>query len=117
MSDRIQEIRAKVTEATKALREQIPPQTDYAEMVGAPAWAYGQRFVWDDPSHYAMDNAADLLDDLLAQLYALESENAKLREAIKTARDRCVEQVEKDFYFVDAWELLDMLPAAPQEGE
>lgn len=81
MSDRIQEIRAKVAEATKALREQIPPQTDYAETVGAPVWAYGQRFVWDDPSYYAMDNAADLLDDLLAQLATLQSENAALREA------------------------------------
>ena len=47
----------------------------------------------------------------------LQSENAALREAIKTARERCLERIKQDMYYVDAYELLDMLPTAPQVGE
>jgi hypothetical protein len=51
---------------------------------------------------------------LLSQLAAKEAEIERLREAICQVRERCLKQINRgeDFCYVDAWEVLDMLPAA-----
>ena len=85
--DKLQEIRARCEATVKSLRELLPPQTDYAEMVCAPAWAYGQHYIWEDPEPYAMDNAAKMLEEMLARLAALQAENERLREAQRCRHD------------------------------
>lgn len=40
---------------------------DYAEMVGAPAFAYGYKFVYPDPEDYAIDEAIDALEKQIAK--------------------------------------------------
>ena len=63
-------------ELVKALREALPEPVDYAELVGAPGWAYGQRYVYEDPECYLIEEAADkleqlqqLVDDILGDHY------------------------------------------------
>lgn len=53
-------------EIVRALREMLPPQVDYAELVCAESWAHGQHYVWEDPEPYIISEAADLIESLLA---------------------------------------------------
>lgn len=40
---------------------------DYAAMVGAPAFAYGYKFVYPDPEDYAIDEAINALEKQISQ--------------------------------------------------
>ena len=37
------------------------PMEDYADMVGAPAWVYGMRYVFPEPEDYAIEEAIEVL--------------------------------------------------------
>ena len=52
------------TELIKELRGALPERVDYAEMVGAEQWAYGIKYVYDDPIWYLVEEAADRLEQL-----------------------------------------------------
>ena len=38
------------------------PLQDYAELVGAPYWAYGKQYVYPDPEDYAIEQAISALE-------------------------------------------------------
>lgn len=38
------------------------PLQDYAELVGAPYWAYGKQYVYPDPENYAIEEAISALE-------------------------------------------------------
>ena len=38
------------------------PLQDYAELVGAPYWAYGKQYVYPDPEDYAIEEAISALE-------------------------------------------------------
>lgn len=56
------EMRMKLTEMIELLRSLQNPMEDYADMVGAPAWAYGTRYVFPEPEDYAIEEAIDVLE-------------------------------------------------------
>jgi len=64
-------------EIVKSLRELLPPKIDYAELVGAEGFSYGQHYVWEDPEPYMIESAANLIETLQAENSALR---AKVRE-------------------------------------
>ncbi len=56
-------------EIVRALRNMLPDPVDYAELVGSPApSSYGHHFVYEDPEPYIVEEAADLIESLQAQL-------------------------------------------------
>ena len=58
-------------EIVRMLRAMLPPQVDYAELVASPVpSSYGIRYVWEDPEPYTINDAADLIESLQAQLTA-----------------------------------------------
>jgi len=50
-------------EIVKGLREMLPPQVDYAELVGAEGFARGCHYVWTEPEPYIISEAADLIEN------------------------------------------------------
>ena len=56
----------------KDLIDILPEPVDYAEMVGAPGWAYGCKYVYEDPEYYLIAEAAKALEKL-------SDENQQLR--------------------------------------
>lgn len=66
----------------RALKEMLPPQVDYAELVCSPVpSSYGGCYVWENPEPYHISAAIDLIESLQAQLAAKEAEIERLREA------------------------------------
>lgn len=61
-----------IDELIKYWNNSLPPMADYAEMVGAPEWAYGCRYVYEDPDGY-------FIEDTIAALKELK----ELREFVK----------------------------------
>ena len=58
-------------EIVRALRNMLPEPVDYAELVGSPVpSSYGHHFVYEDLEPYIVEEAADLIDSLQAQLAA-----------------------------------------------
>lgn len=53
----------KVQEAIEILKGMQSPLQDYADMVGAPAWAYGCRYVYPEPEDYAIEEAITALKE------------------------------------------------------
>ena len=64
----------KESEIVKALKEMLPPKEDYAELVGAEAWAHGQHYVWTDPEPYQIEAAIDLIESLTAEIGRLTAD-------------------------------------------
>lgn len=46
----------------KELKELQNPMEDYADMVGAPAFAYGYRYVFPEREDYILQDAIDILE-------------------------------------------------------
>lgn len=53
----------KAQEAIEILKGMQSPSQDYADMVGAPAWAYGCRYVYPEPEDYAIEEAITALEE------------------------------------------------------
>ena len=49
--------------AIELLKEMQNPLQDYADMVGAPAFAYGYRYVYPEPEDYAIEIAITALEN------------------------------------------------------
>lgn len=52
-----------VDNAIRILKDMQSPKIDYAEMVGAPAFCYGKRYVFQDPEDYAIETALVALNE------------------------------------------------------
>lgn len=62
-------------EVVKELRNMLPPQVDYAELVCSPVpSSYGQHYVWTEPEPYIIEKAADLIESLQADVQRLTDE-------------------------------------------
>lgn len=53
----------KAQEAIEILKGMQSPSQDYADMVGAPAWASGCRYVYPEPEDYAIEEAITALEE------------------------------------------------------
>ena len=51
-------------EAIELLKGMQSPLEDYAELVGAPAFAYGYKYVYPDPEDYAIEEAIEALKEI-----------------------------------------------------
>ena len=51
-------------EAIELLKGMQSPLEDYAELVGAPAFAYGHKYVYPDPQDYAIEEAIEALKEI-----------------------------------------------------
>ena len=56
----------------KDLRDLLPEPVDYAEMVGAPGWAYGCMYAYENPEDRLIEEAANAPEEL-------SEENKRLR--------------------------------------
>ena len=61
----------KAIELLKGMQNQ---SQDYAEMVGAPMWAYGCRYVYPDPEDYAIEEAIIALEEKKKRKWVLVDE-------------------------------------------
>lgn len=55
-------------------KEQLPPLVDYAELVGAPAWAYGCKMVYEDDEGYMIEATIEALKKL-KEMISIEERN------------------------------------------
>lgn len=52
-----------IDSAIKILKNMQNPRIDYADMVGAPAFCYGKRYVFPEPEDYAIETALIVLNE------------------------------------------------------
>ena len=64
-----------IDELIKYWNDALPPMVDYADMVGAPEWAYGCRYVYEDPDGY-------FIEDTIAALKELKELRALINDTI-----------------------------------
>ena len=77
-------------EIVRALKEMLPPQVDYAELVCSPVpSSYGVCYVWENPEPYHVSAAIDLIESLQAELTASQ------RRGKAAVGDKC------DRFFID----------------
>ena len=69
-------------EAIEMLKSMQNPKMDYAEMVCAPAFAYGYQYVYPEPEDYAIEEAIKALEEI--QQYR---EIGTVEEVEQNARD------------------------------
>lgn len=53
----------KEQEAIELLKGMQNPLQDYADMIGAPAFASGHRYVYPEPEDYAIEEAITVLEE------------------------------------------------------
>ena len=51
-------------ETIELLKGMQSPLVDYAELVGAPAFAYGCKYVYPEPEDYAIEEAIEALKEI-----------------------------------------------------
>ena len=75
--------------AVELLRSMQNPKQDYAEVVCAPAFCTGFRFVYPEPEDYAIEEAIKALEEI--QQYRKIGTVEELREAVeKQKAKKCV---------------------------
>lgn len=62
------------------------PLEDYAELVGAPAWAYGHKYVYPEPEDYAIEEAIEALKEI--QQYREIGTVEECREAVEKQKPK-----------------------------
>ena len=68
-------------EAIELLKGMQSPLEDYAELVGAPAFAYGHKYVYPYPQDYAIEEAIEVLKEI--QQYREVGTVEECREAVE----------------------------------
>ena len=68
-------------EAIELLKGMQSPLEDYAELVGAPAFAYGHKYAYPDPQDYAIEEAIEALKEI--QQYREIGTVEECREAVE----------------------------------
>lgn len=56
-----------LNELIKELRNMLPPKVDYADLVCAEGGSHGCTYVWEDPEPYFIEEAANMLEKLIAE--------------------------------------------------
>ena len=83
------EYRMKTDEAIEMLRAMQNKVVDYAEMVGAPDFAYGCKYVYPEPEDYAIEEAIKALEEI--QQYLEIGTVEECREAVEKQRSKILE--------------------------
>lgn len=73
-------------EAIELLKGMQSPLEDYAELVGAPAFAYGHKYAYPDPQDYAIEEAIEALKEI--QQYRAIGTVEECREAVSRLRKK-----------------------------
>lgn len=73
-------------EAIELLKGMQSPLEDYAELVGAPAFAYGHKYVYPDPQDYAIEEAIEALKEI--QQYREIGTVEECREAVEKQKTK-----------------------------
>ena len=76
----------KPEETIELLKGIQSPLEDYAELVGAPAFAYGHKYAYPYPEDYAIEEAIEALKEI--QQYREIGTVEKCREAIEKQRPK-----------------------------
>lgn len=80
----------KTDEAIEMLRAMQNKVVDYAEMVGAPDFAYGCKYVYPEPEDYAIEEAIKALEEI--QQYREIGTVEECREATEKHKPKkCIE--------------------------
>ena len=75
--------------AIELLRDMQNKKVDYAEMVCAPAFAYGYEYVYPEPEDYAIEEAIKALNEI--QQYREIGTVEECREAMEKQRpEKCI---------------------------
>ena len=78
----------KPEEAIELLKGMQSPLEDYAELVGAPAFAYGHKYAYPYPQDYAIEEAIEVLKEI--QQYREIGTVEECREAVeKQTQKKC----------------------------
>lgn len=78
----------KAQEAIEILKGMQSPSQDYADMVGAPAWAYGCRYVYPEPEDYAIEEAITALEEKQNRRWIPVSDRMPAPEYSKAVKER-----------------------------
>ena len=73
-------------EAIELLKGMQSPLEDYAELVGAPAFAYGHKYVYPYPQDYAIEEAIEALKEI--QQYREIGTVEECREAVERQKPK-----------------------------
>lgn len=73
-------------EAIELLKGVQSPLEDYAELVGAPAFAYGYEYVYPEPEDYAIEEAVKALKEI--QQYREIGTVEECREAVEKQKPK-----------------------------
>ena len=76
----------KPEEAIEMLRGMQNKKVDYAEMVCAPAFAYGYKYVYPEPEDYAIEEAIKALEEI--QQYRAIGTVEECRRAVEKQKNR-----------------------------
>lgn len=82
-----------IDELIKYWNNALPPLVDYADMVGAPEWAYGCRYVYEDPDGYFIEDTIAALKELKELRQLVKSTIVKIEENNK----KLLGMINKDF--------------------
>lgn len=77
-------------EAIELLKGMQNKKVDYAELVGAPAFAYGCKYVYPEPEDYAIEEAIEALKEV--RQYREIGTVEEFREAREKQKERFVLQ-------------------------
>ena len=75
-----------VEEAIELLRSMQNPKQDYADIVCAPAFCTGFRFVYPEPEDYAIEEAIKALEEI--QQYRAIGTVEECRKAVEKQKNR-----------------------------
>ena len=73
-------------ETIELLKGMQSPLVDYAELVGAPAFAYGCKYVYPEPEDYAIEEAIEALKEI--QQYREIGTVEECREAVENQNSK-----------------------------
>ena len=75
-------------ETIELLKGMQSPLEDYAELVGAPAFAYGYKYVYPEPEDYAIEEAIEALKEI--QQYREIGTVEECREAVEKQKTKYI---------------------------
>ena len=88
-------------ETIELLKGMQSPLEDYAELVGAPAFAYGYKYVYPEPEDYAIEEAIEALKEI--QQYREIGTVEECREAVEKQKPKKILPLTNGLLFDDGW--------------
>ena len=95
----------KIHELIKTIYEHIGDPVDYAELVGSPVpSSYGIYYTYEEPEDILLNQAAEMLQDLVAELEQVKQERDAARRWIRRRKmrlidaDALIERTKYSFY-------------------